>query len=360
MIKYIDNDYHYGFHMEKYPSMIKTVSRLNLTPLSAMQIYISNSRSKAPPKFDYEDLNQARNIIIKSNMYIVIHGCLLYNLAGTTLGESEGIHYHEALDSTLRGLVAELDFGVFIGAGVVVHPGSQKNKKEGIVTIAKSIETVLTRKTNEIEKVAKYLNIKGKGKNVSIKEKGKNVSIKEKGISVEDAIKRRKIILENAAGEGTKICSTLEEIAEIINLIDVKLRPQVKVCIDTAHAFGKGIYDWGVEGEIDRFYKDFDKIIGLQYLELFHFNDSKRSTDNKLNAPFGSHKDRHEQLGKGYIFDKNEPSRFKQITKFMLEARKHNIPIIGEPPGSGIEDWETVEELLKDTEYPLCENRMMK
>ena len=51
--------------------------------------------------------------------------------------------------------------------------------------------------------------------------------------------------MENAAGEGNKIASTLEEMRDIIEEVPVNLRPQVKVCIDTAHAFGAGLYQWG-------------------------------------------------------------------------------------------------------------------
>ena len=38
---------------------------------------------------------------------------------------------------------------------------------------------------------------------------------------------------------------------------------------------------------------DFDRVIGLNRLKAIHLNDSKN--------PCGAHKDRHEQIGKGYI-----------------------------------------------------------
>jgi len=328
LLRFIDTDYRYGYHATKYPSMLKTITAITKdTSFSAMQIYISSPKSKAPPTFDYVDLMATRKIIENSGIYVVIHGCLLYNLAGTTNGEKDG-NYHSALASTLQSLTAELDFGVIINAGVVVHPGTQKNTEDGLIRISKSIEEVLTRKTVESEKIAKLLNI-----------------------DASDVIKRRIIILENAAGEGTKLCSTLEEISKVINGVKKDLRCQIKVCIDTAHSFGRGIYDWGKKGEIEKFYKDFDKIIGLNYLELFHFNDSMKSDEKSKNAPFGSRKDRHQQLGSGWIFGGED--RLGQIKTFMLEARKHKIAIIGEPPESGLKDWCIVSELLENTEYPL-------
>jgi endonuclease IV len=186
----------------------------------------------------------------------------------------------------------------------------------------------LTRKTDESEKIAKIL-----------------------GITQADVIKRRKIILENAAGEGRKLCSTLEEINEVIQGVDKKLRGQVSVCIDSQHAYARGLFDWGLKGEIDKFYKEFDKIIGLKYLEVLHFNDSMESDKKASNAPFGGRKDRHQQLSEGYIFGTDE--RMECIVEFMLKAREHKIITIGEPPVSGMDDWILVCSLLEDTEYPL-------
>lgn len=347
IIKYNDTEYRYGFHVKKYPSMVKTIGEvLCKTPLSAAQIYISNGRSKCPPKFDYKDLMVTRLILQRSELYVCIHGCLLYNLAGTTFGEDDE-NYHSALSSTLQGLIAELDYGVMLGGnidyngsqsiGVVVHPGSCKNTEKGLKLISKNIIEALTRVTDEADKIAELLKI-----------------------STSDVIKRRKIILENAAGEGTKLCSTLEEISIVIKGIPKHLRNQVKLCIDSAHIYGRGLYDFGIRGQIDKFYKDFDEIIGLEHLEVFHFNDSSISKK----ASFGSRKDRHEQLGMGYIF--GDDTRILEITKFMLEAKKHKIPIIGEPPGTNCDDtgdlngghldWEVVTYLLKDTEFPLIES----
>jgi deoxyribonuclease-4 len=39
--------------------------------------------------------------------------------------------------------------------------------------------------------------------------------------------------------------------------------------------------------------EEFDKVIGLDRLKAIHLNDSKN--------PLGSHKDRHEKIGEGYI-----------------------------------------------------------
>ena len=342
-INIVNSGYRYGFHVKKETSMIKTFKNvIDYTPLSAMQFYNSNSRSKTPPKFDWVDLKAARNIIETfQEMYVCIHGCLLYNLAGTVNGPSDN-KYNYALSSSINGLVDELDFGVVlgrpnnIGIGVVVHPGSRKDRKEGHIQVSKSIIQCLT---------LEGLNTKGVADSL--------------GITVKEVLSKRKIILENSAGEGTKLCSTLEEIAQVINNIPKHLKPQVKVCIDTMHIFGRGLYDFGIEGEIERFYQDFDDIIGLEYLEVFHFNDAYRSDDKRKNAPFGSRKDRHQNLGAGYIFggegkdNKEDLDRLDKITIFIEYALHYKIPMIGEPPNPGIIDWQIVACLTKDTHTPL-------
>lgn len=316
-LTYIDSEYLYGFHIQKLPSLYQTFKQVVSSSINAFQIYVSNSRSKSPPVIDVDDALKARELLRSADCYACIHGCLLYNLAGTTLGPSDP-KFTSAVESTVTALVGELDLGVALGCGVVVHIGSCKDKKQGIRTIASLVERVLTEVQPSTEKV-------------------------KRGMALQDIPKHRKVILENAAGEGTKIGSTLEEIAEILQTIDPSLRNQVKVCIDTAHAFGAGIYDWGKPGEVKRFYEDFDRLIGLEFLEVFHLNDSK--------VPFGSKKDRHECLGEGHIFSTEES--LDELREFFLLARKHGIAIIGEPPRSGEDDREFVSWLMSSTDHPM-------
>jgi deoxyribonuclease-4 len=330
-IKFIDTSYRYGFHVQKQTSIYKTIKDVLSREVSAMQLFVSNPKSKYPPSFDLYDLENARKCLeLHQEMYVVIHGCLLYNLAGTV----EGDDYHQSLAETIRGLTAELDYAVAlgrpsdVGIGVIIHPGSRKNKDEGHSLVAKTIAQVLTRKTPESEKLSKSL-----------------------GISEDEFITRRKLIIENSAGEGTKLCSTLKEIQSVISMIPLEIRSQVKVCIDSAHFFGAGQCDWGKDGQIVKFYKDFDEIIGLDKLEVFHFNDS--SKEKGKDAPFGSRKDRHQNLGLGYIFDIHMPERYNNIRTFVEQAHLHKIPIIGEPPGEGKDDWAVVKKLLSGTSCPL-------
>ena len=96
------------------------------------------------------------------------------------------------------------------------------------------------------------------------------------------------LLLETMAGKGSEVGRTFEEIAAIIERID--LSEHVGVCLDTCHIWDGG-YDIAedLDGVLDRF----DSIIGLERLRAIHLNDSKN--------PCAAHKDRHEKLGEGHI-----------------------------------------------------------
>ncbi|MBI5621450.1 deoxyribonuclease IV [Candidatus Falkowbacteria bacterium] len=101
------------------------------------------------------------------------------------------------------------------------------------------------------------------------------------------------LLLENSAGAGAIIGDTFDELGEILKAIKKKLpTAPIGICLDTCHAFASG-YDWSDAKALATTLKDFDKHIGLEYLKLFHFNDSL----TELNAQ----RDRHAHLGKGKI-----------------------------------------------------------
>jgi deoxyribonuclease-4 len=96
------------------------------------------------------------------------------------------------------------------------------------------------------------------------------------------------VCLETMAGDGSKIGNSFEEIAEIISL--VKHQDRLGVCADTCHFYS---YGYDIVNDFDGVMQQFDDVIGLDRLKVFHINDSK--------TPFGSRKDRHENIGLGSI-----------------------------------------------------------
>jgi deoxyribonuclease IV len=123
------------------------------------------------------------------------------------------------------------------------------------------------------------------------------------------------IALETMAGKGSECGRTFEELAEIIN--GVTYNDKLSVCFDTCHTHDAG-YD--IIHDFDSVLNEFDKLIGIERLKVLHINDSK----NEL----GAHKDRHENIGFGYI-------GFDALSYIVHHPQLENVPKILETPYVG-------------------------
>jgi len=96
------------------------------------------------------------------------------------------------------------------------------------------------------------------------------------------------IALETMAGKGTELGRSFEELAYIID--NVKRSDKLRVCFDTCHVHDAG-YD--IVNDFDSVMEEFDRIVGIDKITVFHINDSKNVV--------GAKKDRHENIGFGEI-----------------------------------------------------------
>jgi len=128
---------------------------------------------------------------------------------------------------------------------------------------------------------------------------------------------RVKVLLELTAGQGSCLGHRFEHLAAILG--QVRESRRLGVCFDTCHAFAAG-YPLSTASEYQATFREFDRVIGLRRLKLFHLNDSKK--------PLGSRVDRHEAIGRGCLGLEafrllvNDP-RF-QKTPMILETPKHD------------------------------------
>jgi len=127
-------------------------------------------------------------------------------------------------------------------------------------------------------------------------------------------------VIENTAGQGTNLGHTFEQLMLIIDYVEDKSR--VGVCIDTCHAYTSG-YNIKTESGFTETFKKFESIIGFKFLKGMHLNDSKKD--------FGTHVDRHENLGSGFLGD-------EIFSLIMNDMRFDNIPLILETPEESL--WE--------------------
>ncbi len=96
------------------------------------------------------------------------------------------------------------------------------------------------------------------------------------------------VLLETMAGKGTEVGRSFDELAQILQRVE--LSDHLGICLDTCHVSDSG-YD--IVNNLEGVLEEFDRVIGIQKLKALHLNDSKN--------PCGSHKDRHEKIGQGFL-----------------------------------------------------------
>ena len=151
---------------------------------------------------------------------------------------------------------------------------------------------------------------------------GSDVAIEQISSALNDCLfegQNTTVLLETMAGKGTEVGKTFEEIAAILDKVN---HPELMgVCLDTCH-----VHDGGYEivENLDEVLDTFDQIVGLEKLKALHLNDSKN--------PLGAHKDRHEQIGKGFI-------GLETFRAVVTNPRINTHPMILETPHSELSGW---------------------
>lgn len=225
-----------------------------------------NTKRRATSELNIEEATKLMNASNLSFEDVIIHAPYIMNLANP--GE-------EKREFGIRFLTSEIERSAAMHATqIVLHPGSAvgSTREQAIIWIAEGL--------NKVIENTKDLNVS--------------------------------IALETMAGKGNEIGRTFEELRDIINLVHDKSR--VSVCFDTCHTHDSG-YD--VKHDFDNVMKHFDEVVGKKYISVFHINDSKNER--------GSRKDRHENVGFGYI-------GFESLIHIIYHKDFLNVPKILESP----------------------------
>ncbi|WP_441247791.1 deoxyribonuclease IV [Kitasatospora sp. McL0602] len=98
------------------------------------------------------------------------------------------------------------------------------------------------------------------------------------------------LLLEPTAGQGSSLCSRMEDLAAYADALDH--HPRVGVCLDTCHAFAAG-HDLAEPGGATAALDLLTAAVGPGRLRLIHANDSMDVV--------GARKDRHANIGAGHI-----------------------------------------------------------
>lgn len=270
-----------GAHTSIAGGVSTSVDRAVKLGFTAMQIFTkNNNRWFAKPLDEKEIILFKRKLAGSEIKFVVAHDSYLINLCAAN---------KEILEKSRDAFVDELERCELLGIPYLnFHPGSHggQGEKDGLKIIAESINIA--------------------------HDKTKDFKVSS--------------MLELTAGQGTALGYRFEHIAEIIDMVEDKSR--MSVCIDTAHIFAAG-YDFRSTQAYKKTMKEFDEIIGLNRLQCFHMNDSKKE--------LGSRVDRHEHIGKGFI-------GLVGFANIMNDKRIEKIPKVLETP-KGKEQLEDLENL---------------
>ena len=197
---------------------------------------------------------------------IVVHAPYIINLANTVKPET----YELAVEFLEKEIIRTAAMRSRI---MVLHPGSHVNAgvEAGIAQVIKGLNTVLNQNDDDVY-----------------------------------------IALETMAGKGSEVGRTFEELKAIYDGVDKKDR--LRVCFDTCHVNDAG-YD--IVNHYDEVFEEFDKVIGLDQIAVFHINDSMN--------PLGAHKDRHANIDKGSIW-------YETLHRLVHDERFIDVPKILETP----------------------------
>jgi len=121
-------------------------------------------------------------------------------------------------------------------------------------------------------------------------------------------------VFENTAGQGSNLGWNFEQLRTMIDRTGLPER--CGICLDTCHAFASGM-DLSTGAGYEKFWADFEKIVGLEFLKGMHLNDAKGVCGGRL--------DRHESLGRGSI-------GIGCFERLLRDPRTDGIPLILETP----------------------------
>jgi len=258
-----------GAHLSIAGGLPRAVDRAQASRCEALQIFTKSAGQWRARPLPADEIALFRRRVRQTGIRpVVAHNSYLINIASS----------NPALRAqSVAALGEELDRAEALGLdGLVMHPGSYTggSAEGGLALIADGLRLLLEQRRRG----------------------------------------RTRVLLEHTAGQGTNLGHRFEHLADIIDRLQGT--PRVGVCLDTCHLLTAG-YDICSEDGYRATFEEFDRLIGLRRIKLFHLNDSKK--------PCGSRVDRHEHIGKGCLG--LEPFR-----RLLNDPRFAALPMLLETP----------------------------
>lgn len=234
-----------GAHESIAGGMHKAIERAQSVGCDTVQLFVKANRVWAAKPLAEEDVARFKATAAETGIHPLIgHASYLLNLASPD---------QDLWAKSRDTLIIELERCEALGcSGLVLHPGSHRGAGEEV----------------GLERIAQALG---------------EVHAATPGFETQ-------VLLETTSGGGDTVGHTFEHLAWLIERAPEGDR--LGVCLDTCHVFTAG-YELRTPEGYAATIEAFDRVIGLDRLKVVHLNDSK--------GELGSHRDRHEHIGKGQI-----------------------------------------------------------
>lgn len=259
----------FGAHMSIAGGLHKAFAQGEKAGCDALQIFTKNQQQwRAKPLTDAEIAAFANERQLHADWPLVVHDSYLINLASPK---------DDLWEKSIAAFAEELERCAALGIPyLVTHPGAHT----------------------------------GSGEDVGLRREADALSrLFDAGVGGDVLV-----LIETTAGQGSTLGYRFEHLAQLIELVE---RPdRMGICVDTCHLLAAG-YDIRTPEAYAATFAEFDRVVGLDRIKVFHVNDSQKD--------LGSRVDRHSHIGEGFV-------GLEGFRALVNDPRFSELPMILETP----------------------------
>jgi len=275
------------------------------TPFKVAQIYMDGSGEVyADARDTAKQDTMVRRLLSTYGGRLFVHASHAYNFCGTVRSVGYVFAGHEreysaAAAAVVTRNVASMDAllrrcGAMGVTGVVVHIGSYGGGAD--------------------ETASRELGMAAAAQSIS-------------RLTVPDGVQ---LLLEGSAGDGTKIPSSLPEMALVVSWLDPSVASRVGFCLDTAHLWASGAARFDSEKAVGEFDELVGNTIGWSRVHLVHLNNT--------DVAFGGRRDHHTSLTeKAAMWDIGDMASMAGLARLLWLLDRERVAVVTETPTANVD-----------------------
>ncbi len=258
-----------GAHVPTRGGLLSAIGNANACGADAIQVFLSNPRAWAPPRISRKDADAFAEAWADSGLGpLFVHAPYVVNVASPDAG-----FHARSIDVVRQALLAAAGVGA---AGYVVHAGSGGpfEHASALERAADALRAILAEADCDV-------------------------------------------VVELTAGTTGSVAATFPQAARLFEAVG-QPHPRLRLCADTCHLFAAGYALDEPEG-VAACFEELHESGLTERLVLIHANDARYER--------GSHRDRHEHIGEGFI-------GVEGFFEILHRPEVRDLSIVVETPGS--------------------------